>query len=760
MKSDNSSQKANTFVPGSYAPELKFSISYGPFRFEQSQKEEPKAAGGGPHFKKFLKSSGEIVQGLRTLFFNTIFLCLVLFLMALAVFFAFSENRMVIEKIKVPKALLAIGYTEDVAADRLSDAIGKIEQAAKRRRNNFDVMPKTRQIDIKIPEIGTLFDTALHYTKVLFSKQDTIVAGEFICSSVNCDVRDVYLRLRVYGNKSTIVSLPPIRDSFGDGWEDAYFRQAALQILDEVNPYFVAAYFYDQDPDRTLRIARRIIRTEKKATEIALAYNLIGVTNLHQEKYDAAIANFKKSIEADDKLAEAYSNWGNALLSQNDVKGAIAQYRSALAVDPEFASAHSNIGDALLREHQIDSAIAQYHRAININPQTAYAYINLGYAWTRKGEDFGNNGQPKDRQMAYSTAFEHFRDAIEIDQNLVLAHTSWADALMKVGRFDEAEQKLEDGLKIATEQDIPNQSGTLANLYAGKADLFVKRKMEREAIAAYRAALEHRPDNTRALAGLGDALLRQNKYGEALEAFQSAISRRSGHVNALIGLGDTYFKKGKEYYDEASDAYKKAAAAKPDAYRAYEGLGNVAVRQKEYEQAVGFFMSAVTHNIKAVHSHAGLAYAQAKSGETENAVSTYLTALEIKPGIAYIQRDLADTIRRLPDWQSARDMLDKATKIAPNAEPFYRVWISLITKHERSDDYPVVLELWRNAVKKPEPHILLGEYFLKENKTMEAASAFGAALVETSGPPDPFYSRAQNGLLSLGYAVPPMNEHE
>ncbi len=745
MASDNPHDQHVT--PDGYNQVQSFSISYGPLRYEPVAPKKPAAESGSRPLKKAIKSAGEFVQGLRTLFFNVLFLGLVLFLITLAIYFAFSRNQIVIETITVPKPLLAIGYTEEVAAHRLSDAIKEIEQAVWVRRPALEVLTEAQQVDIKIPEVGTLFDTALYYAKVMFSNQDTTVAGEFICGSADCGLADVYLRLRVFGERPTTVNLPAIRDAPGIAWEDHYFRQAALGVLSEVQPYFVAAYYIDRDPGQTRRIARSILRAEQDAKNEALVYNMIGVSHLHEGRYDDAIGFFRKALTKDDRLVEAHSNWGNALLGKSRYDEAVEKYDDALRIDPAYAAAHSNIGDALLRQNQIGPAIAQYEKAIEIDSENAYAYVNLGSALTRHGDARGRLGEEEERRVAYDRAFTQFRDAVEVNPHLVLAHVTWADALIKVDRYDAAKQKIEDGLRIVTERDVPNRSKTLAGLHGSLGDLEVRRGNDPAAIIAYRKALAARSDFTRAWSGLGDAMLRKKDYAEALSAFREAVKYRPDHVNALIGMGDAHYHQ--KDYAAAGEAYQKAVDFKEDAFRAHEGLGNVAFRQKDYDLAVNHYTSATGFYTAAINSHAGLGLSLARSGDLQAGVVSYLEALRINATVPYIRNDFLAVVGMLPDWQSANDALTSATSIAPDQAPFYRSWIEISEKHGRQEAYPAILAVWRDNTGSPEPWVLLGEHLLAQNNTEQAISAFRAALDAAGESDDPFVMRARAGLSAL-----------
>jgi predicted O-linked N-acetylglucosamine transferase (SPINDLY family) len=95
------------------------------------------------------------------------------------------------------------------------------------------------------------------------------------------------------------------------------------------------------------------------------------------EKYDEAIAAFRRSIELRPDFAEAHNNLGMALSRIGDTAAAAACYIRALKLVPDHAPAHNNLGCAFILLGELAAAIHHYKRAISIDPERSSAYTNL-----------------------------------------------------------------------------------------------------------------------------------------------------------------------------------------------------------------------------------------------------------------------------------------------------------------------------------------------------------------------------------------------
>jgi tetratricopeptide (TPR) repeat protein len=93
-----------------------------------------------------------------------------------------------------------------------------------------------------------------------------------------------------------------------------------------------------------------------------------------------------------------------------------------------------------------------------------------------------------------------------------------------------------------------------------------------EAAAAYRRALELRPDHAQTYNNLGAALLEVGALGAAAAAYRHAIALKPDHAKAHYNLGLVLQIQGD--LDEAAQRFRQAIALKPDYAKAHYSLAN------------------------------------------------------------------------------------------------------------------------------------------------------------------------------------------
>jgi len=142
--------------------------------------------------------------------------------------------------------------------------------------------------------------------------------------------------------------------------------------------------------------------------------------------------------------------------------------------------------------------------------------------------------------------------------------------LARAGKVDEAEAAYKELLVKAP--SIPEVHLNLGFLYRQKKDWPA-------AEAAYRKALELRPNYSDANAGL---LAVYQASGQADKAAALATSAE-GDARVQFDLGATYLNSGK--YDEALAAFQKAAAADPSNAETYYHLGTIYVGMNKIAEA-------------------------------------------------------------------------------------------------------------------------------------------------------------------------------
>jgi len=178
--------------------------------------------------------------------------------------------------------------------------------------------------------------------------------------------------------------------------------------------------------------------TELAADDAEAHYNL-AVVLATLERFDDAIAGYRRAIALKGDHARAYSNLGSALRLRGRLDEAEAACRRALEIDPGNASAHLNLGTVFASREQLDQAVQSFRRATELNPRLAEGFLNLGLALHNQGR--------------FEEALVQYRRAIGVRADYADAHMAEAFALLTLARdFPAALEKLEWRSRLADRQ--------------------------------------------------------------------------------------------------------------------------------------------------------------------------------------------------------------------------------------------------------------------------------------------------------------------
>jgi tetratricopeptide (TPR) repeat protein len=111
----------------------------------------------------------------------------------------------------------------------------------------------------------------------------------------------------------------------------------------------------------------------------------LGVNQMQQDNYQAAIRYLNLAIETQEEFIAAYKNRCLAYLQLQDYHQAIADCTIALNLTPNDSEAYLNRGLAQYRQGNYLYAIADYNQAIALKPDNFRAHYNQGIAFAGKG---------------------------------------------------------------------------------------------------------------------------------------------------------------------------------------------------------------------------------------------------------------------------------------------------------------------------------------------------------------------------------------
>jgi tetratricopeptide (TPR) repeat protein len=419
-------------------------------------------------------------------------------------------------------------------------------------------------------------------------------------------------------------------------------------------------YLAGRDLQEKLRITDSIAHFDKAISldpNFALAeLNRANVSPTAKEFFE----HLKKAVSLADKASD-----GERMLIQANEAGANGDptkqkeiLEKLVSAYPNDERAHFNLGGFYFGQQDFTQAIGHYKRATELAPDYSTAFNILGYAY-RQNE-------------AYSDAENAFKKYIELIPNDPNPYDSYAELLLKMGRFDDAITQYNKALAIDS-NFINSHFGIAAALtYKGKpaeaqAELEKMSQKARtdaerrtalfgqtvvaidsgkldQALAAAdkQYAIAQKGNDPAAMSGdlqlKANILLEAGKYDAAKQAFEQALktttdsglsqqvkdnAARFSHYNfARVAVA----KKDLAAAKTETETFRKGAEAAKNANQlkqAHELAGRIALEEKNYDSALTEFGQANQQNPDVLYL-TGVAY-KAK-GDAANAKSFFTKA--------------------------------------------------------------------------------------------------------------------------------------
>lgn len=268
------------------------------------------------------------------------------------------------------------------------------------------------------------------------------------------------------------------------------------------------------------------------------ALQLAGIIALQEKNYGQAIEYLAQALKVQPNNLSACFNLGQVLLLTKQYAQAEKVFVRVLQLAPDMVSAQLGLGQAL-------GYLGRYEAALQ-NLELAIAQIDklsvsdAGLAWMYKGMAQGSLAQTQ----ASVTSFEQ---AINLDSNLVQAHYGMGNAMLLLGKLDEAERHLKQAVVVD------------ANFVPAH---FL----------------------------LGVLLSQHQQYADALQCFDRTIELAPKFVNAYYGRGLVWQSLGE--HGKAGRSFSDGLKIDPDHVLCLHGMGNALVEANQYEYALNAFRRA------------------------------------------------------------------------------------------------------------------------------------------------------------------------
>jgi tetratricopeptide (TPR) repeat protein len=230
-----------------------------------------------------------------------------------------------------------------------------------------------------------------------------------------------------------------------------------------------------------------------------------------------------------------------------------------------------------------------------------------------------------------------------------------AGILAGQGRFEEAIAAYRKAIEI--KPDHAEAYFTLGNifLHLGRPD---------EAIMNYRRTLEITPGFAQAHSNLGAALLGTGRDAEAIESLTTALERAPDLAEAHTNLGIALRNVGRT--GEAVGSFQKALELEPEVAETHNNLGAAMEELGRLDEAIGSYGTAIRIKPAYAEAHYNLGNALAESGDHRKAIESYRAAIEIKPGFAAAHDSLGTSLKEMDRLEEAEASLRQAVAHQPD----------------------------------------------------------------------------------------------
>jgi tetratricopeptide (TPR) repeat protein len=398
-------------------------------------------------------------------------------------------------------------------------------------------------------------------------------------------------------------------------------------------------------------------------------------------------------------LAHLYEEQVTAYGRSELANKAIEEYRLAIDADPSSEFLTSGLAELYVKTGRIRDAVIQAQDILKRDPNNIEAHKLLGRIYLRSLGDMPGNGNGSDNVL--KLAIEQYEIIVKIEPTNVDDHL----LLGRLYRLNNDLQKAENELKIAVKLDPSSEeavttlallytdegdtahalqvlsavpdSGRSAKLYAALGATYEQRKDYKNAIDAYKHAIELDRDNLDAIRGLAENLLNDGQIDAALEQYKVIADANPEDAQTYLRISEIYRRQGK--YDQALDSLKKAQAMVPDALEVPYNIAVVYEAQGRYDDAIKILQDLLKKTEKPDSSYSqsdrnnrgifverlGMVYRDQENYPA--AVEAFRKMLPLGDDNAKTgYQDIIDTYREAKQWPQATAVAKEAAERMPD----------------------------------------------------------------------------------------------
>ena len=384
------------------------------------------------------------------------------------------------------------------------------------------------------------------------------------------------------------------------------------------------------------------------------------------ELANKAIEEYRAAIDADPSSAYLTSGLAELYAKTGRIRDAVVEAQDIIKRNPNNLEARRLLGRIYLRslgdmqagsgsDSVLKLAIEQYEQIIRLQPDSMDDHLLLGRLYRL------NNDLQK--------AENEFKTAVKLQPDSEEAVTTLAYLYNELGDTARAAQVL---------SSVPKTERS-AKLYSALGYTWEQQKQYKDAIEAYRHAIELDRDNLDAIRGLAQNLLNDGQADAALEQYKVIADANPEDAQTYVRIAEIYRKQGK--FDLALDHLKKAEAMVQDSVEVPYNIAAIYQAQGRYDEAIpimrdllkksekpdGKYSNGEKSNRAVFLERLGTIYRDQGNNQASVATFREIVALGGNEDIERGYQQIIDTWREAKEWQKATDAAKEAVQKLPSS---------------------------------------------------------------------------------------------
>lgn len=431
------------------------------------------------------------------------------------------------------------------------------------------------------------------------------------------------------------------------------------------------AYLLNENLDQAHKSFENTI---SKWPDFAPAHSGMGWIHLATEEFDEAESNFQKSLQIDPNFLDGHVGLGWVYLNKFDTEKSKKEFEAAITLMPDLTNAYYGLGTLYMMVNDYDKALETLNKAISLGIQNVEVLVAKGSILLSQDKEkeaeeallaatktepnplaYRLLGNLEYGRYEYKKALDYYEQAIQLDPNDMLTHSSQAIAMSHMGRFDEAISI------VSPHRDSALMKATLASFYyltdkTGEAETLLK-----EASNAATGLESNEAASTYYI--IAEMYSSLNNYEEAKKYLSLAQNSDPYDTDPYIYYGYVYVYSSLGEFKQAEEALQKASALEHSSFSIRIAKAQLLVEEGRLVEADKEAQAAIKLDANSSQAHAVRAQILNLQSRYKEALSEAKIATALDPYNSLGQAQLAYAFYKNKMLNNALEAAQKAVRL-------------------------------------------------------------------------------------------------